>query len=418
MRAFAVLALAFTSLSVTGIGQSPAPVGPGADWPVWGGPNRNFLSPVTGLKTSWPAGGPARVWTRNLGEGYSAPAIEGRTLYTMYSTGTGEVVTALDAATGKTRWEHSYKTAFADTGPDIGNGPFAMPQVIGGRIVSVGGTGRLFSLDKRTGRPIWTHDLYAEYGASRMQFGFSCHALPYQHLLILSIGGSGKSLIAFNQSDGALVWAKHGFPNSHSSPIAITVDGQAQVVALMGQQVVAVDPLTGNLLWTQPHPTQYDLAVATPSWGPDNILVVSSSYEGGTRALQLSQAGGKTAVKQLWHNGRIRVHFGSMIRVDGTIYGASGHSGPAPITAFDVKTGRILWQSGREFAKAQLLYADGKLIILDEDGVLAIATPTSTALHVHSKVQLLTKVAWTPPILAGHTLYIRDRKTLMALDVG
>jgi outer membrane protein assembly factor BamB len=415
MRTYAVLALAFT---VAGTGQSPAPAAPGADWPVWGGPNRNFLSPVKGLQTAWPATGPAKVWTRNLGEGYSAPAIEGRVLYTMYSNATSEVVTSLDATTGKTRWEHSYKTAFADGGSDVGNGPYAMPQVIGDRVVSVGGTGRLFSLDKRTGRPIWTHDLYAEYGASKMQFGFSCHALPYKHLLIMSIGGSGKSLIAFNQSDGAVVWAKHGFPNSHSSPIAITVDGQAQVVALMGQQVVAVDPLTGNLLWTFSHPTQYDLAIATPSWGPDNILVVSSSYEGGTRGLQLSQAGGKTTVKQLWHNSRIRVHFGSMIRVDGTIYGASGHSGPAPITAFDAKTGRILWQTGREFAKAQLVYADGKLIILDEDGVLAIATPTPTALQVHSKVQLLTKVSWTPPILAGHTLYIRDRKTLMALRVG
>ncbi len=106
-----------------------------------------------------------------------------------------------------------------------------MPQVVGDRLVTVGGTGRLYSLEKRTGRPVWTHDLYAEFGASRMQFGFSCHALPYKDLLIMSIGGSGKSLIAFNQSDGKVVWAKHGFPNSHSSPLLITVDGQPQVVA-------------------------------------------------------------------------------------------------------------------------------------------------------------------------------------------
>ena len=122
-------------------------------------------------------------------------------------------------------------------------------------------------------------------------------------------------------------------------------------------------------------------------------------------------------MKELWHNPRIKVHFGSMIRVGGTIYGASGH-GPAPITAFDVKTGQVLWNTGRSFAKAQLLYADGKLIVLDEDGVLALATPTPTALTVQSRVQLLTKVAWTPPVLAGNTLYIRDRKTLMALKVG
>jgi outer membrane protein assembly factor BamB len=399
--------------------QTAPAVKPTADWPVWGGPNRNFLSPATGLLSSWPASGPPKLWTRALGEGHSASAIEGRRLYTMYSNATGEVVAALDAATGKTLWEHAYKTAFADTGGgDIGNGPFAMPQVVGERLVTVGGTGRLYSLEKRTGRPVWTHDLYAEFGASPMRFGYSCHALPYKDLLIMSIGGSGKSLIAFNQTDGKVVWAKHSFPNSHSSPLLITVDGQPQVVALMGQQVVAVDPTTGNLLWTHSHPTQYDLAISTPSWGPDNILVVSSSYEGGTRALHLTQAGGKTTVKQLWHNPRIRVHFGTMIRVGGTIYGASGHDGPAPITAFDVKTGQVLWHSGREFAKAQLVYADGKLIVLDQDGVLALATPTPTALTVQSKVPLLTKVAWAPPVLAGNTLYIRDRKTLMALKVG
>lgn len=399
--------------------QAPTPsTVSGADWPVWGGPTRNFLSPATGLLSSWPATGPTKVWTRELGEGYSAPAIEGHRLYTMYSNATGEVVTALDASTGKTLWEHAYKTAFADAGSDIGHGPFAMPQVIGERVVSVGGTGKLYSLEKRTGRPVWMHDLYEEFGATRLEYGFSCHALPYKDLLIMTIGGSGKALIAFNQSDGKVVWARHSFPNSHSSPALITVDGQPQVVALMGQQVVAVDPLTGTLLWTHPHPTQYDLAVATPSWGPDNILVVSSSYEGGTRALQLSQSGGKTTVKQLWHNPRIRVHFGSMIRLDGVIYGASGHDGPAPITAFEVRTGKVLWQTGRDFAKAQLLYADGKLIVLDEDGVLALATPTPTALKVLSKVQLLTKVAWTPPVLAGGNLYIRDKKTIMALKVG
>jgi hypothetical protein len=50
--------------------------------------------------------------------------------------------------------------------------------------------------------------------------------------------------------------------------------------------------------------------------------------------------------------------------------------------------------------------------------VLALATPTATGLDVHSRVQLLDKVAWTPPSLAGTTLYVRDRKTLMALDLA
>jgi outer membrane protein assembly factor BamB len=193
---------------------------------------------------------------------------------------------------------------------------------------------------------------------------------------------------------------------------------QDQVVALMGQQVVGLEPGSGEILWQHPHPTQYDLAVSTPSWGADNILIVSSSYEGGTRALHVTQSGGKTIVKELWHSPRVRVHFGTMIRVGDTLYGSSGHDGPAPITAVDVKTGQALWNSRREFAKSQLVLAGDKLIILDHDGVLALASVSREGIKVLSKVALLEKVAWTPPTLVGTRLYVRDRRTLMALDLG
>lgn len=251
-----------------------------------------------------------------------------------------------------------------------------------------------------------------------MQFGYSCHALAYRDMVIFMVGGRRHAITAFKQSDGAEVWSRHRYNNSHSSPLLINVNGQDQVVALMGQQVIGLDPASGELLWEHAHPTQYDLAVSTPSWGPDNILVVSSSYDGGTRALRLTQSGGKTTVQELWHNPRVRVHFGSLVRVNDTMFGSSGHDGPAPITAFDVKTGQVLWNSGREFAKSQLLWADGKLIILDQDGLLALASVDRQGFKVLGRVQLLQHVAWTPPTLVGTRLYVRDRGAIMALDLS
>ena len=94
---------------------------------------------------------------------------------------------ALDASTGKTSWEYAYDSPFD---VDVGPGPYAMPQVLGDRIVTVGSTGKLHSIDKKTGKPVWSHDLYDEYGGSRMRFGYSCHALPYKDLIILMVGGS------------------------------------------------------------------------------------------------------------------------------------------------------------------------------------------------------------------------------------
>jgi outer membrane protein assembly factor BamB len=388
-----------------------------SDWKVWGGPDRNFQSPARGLANSWPTGGPRKLWSRALGEGFSPAAVEGDRVYTGYSTPGREVIVALDAATGKTVWEFAYDTAFAQGASDVGAGPYAMPQVIGDRIVTVGGTGKLHSIDKHSGKPVWSHDLYAEFGGSRMSYGYSCHAVAYDNLLILVIGGPRQAIVAFNQTDGRLVWGRHAYQNAHSSPLLINVDGQDQIVALMAAQVAAFDPKSGGLLWEHPHPTRF-LAISTPVWGPDNVLVVSAAYEGGTRALHLTQRAGRTTVRELWHNPRVKVHFGSIIRIGDTIYAASGENGPAPITAVDVKSGGVLWHSGRELAKSQLLFADNKLIVLDEDGVLALATVSPSGLTVRSRVQLLDRVAWTPPSLAGHTLYVRDRRNLIALDLG
>jgi outer membrane protein assembly factor BamB len=386
-------------------------------WLLWGGPNRDFKSPSRGLASTWPPKGPRRVWSRELGDGYSAVAVEGNRLYTAYSTPSHVIVAALDAQTGKPVWQHEHPKSWRSPDQE-GDGPFAMPQVVGDRVVTVDGGALLYSLDKKTGTPAWSHDLYKEFGGSRMQYGYSCHALPFKDTLIMMVGGSRSALMSLRQADGSVVWGRHSFPNSHSSPALITVDGQEQVVALMGQQVVAVEPGTGELLWQHPHPTPYNLAVATPVWGPDNILIVSSAYGGGTRALHLSRQAGKTVVKELWHNRRVQVHFGTMIRIGDTVYGSSGEDGPAQITALDVKSGDIVWQSKREFAKAQLVLADGKFIILDQDGGLALATPSPKGLRVHSRVSLLQSLAWTPPTLVGTRLYVRDRKTLMALDLG
>jgi len=77
----------------------------------------------------------------------------------------------------------------------------------------------------------------------------------------------------------------------------------------------------------------------------------------------------------------------------------------------------VLWRN-RSFPRASFLFADGRFIILDEDGQLLLATATQEGLTVISKTQLLGNQAWTVPSLAGTRLYVRDRKNIMALELG
>jgi outer membrane protein assembly factor BamB len=388
------------------------------DWSQWGGPHRNFISETKGLAPSWPATGPRRLWQRELGEGYSAIAVERGMLFTMYRKGDNEIAVALDAATGKTIWEYSYAAPFSpDYDMSNGPGPHATPLVVGNLVITSGATGKLHCLDKKTGKPLWSHDLLSEFKGTLRVNGYSCSPLAYKDTVVMMVGGPSSALIAFNQKDGSVIWKKHDFKNSTSSPIIINVDGQDQLVAFMYSEIVGVDPNNGNLLWSHPHPVDFGLNTSTPIWGPDNLLFMSSGYNGGSRVLKLTRAGDKTTVEEVWANRLMRVHFTNAIRIGDLIYGSSGDFGPAPFTAVNVKTGNIVWRH-RSFPRATFLSADGRFIILDEDGNLILATPTAEGLTVTSKVELLSNKSWTVPSLSGTRLYARDRKNVIALELG
>jgi outer membrane protein assembly factor BamB len=99
------------------------------------------------------------------------------------------------------------------------------------------------------------------------------------------------------------------------------------------------------------------------------------------------------------------------------VYGSSGDFGPAVIAAVELKTGNMPWQE-RGFSRASFILADGKLLILDEDGTLALATATPASLTVHAKADVLSGRCWTAPTLAGTRLYLRDRAQVKALELG
>jgi outer membrane protein assembly factor BamB len=404
-----------------------------ADWQQWGGPRRNFTVDVGAVATSWPASGPRKLWSRTLGEGHSTVLVEGGRLYTMYrpvgllSTvrrSQEEAIVALDAATGRTVWEHKYSGPTSGLNLEYGAGPHSTPLIVGDRLFAAGSRKELFALDKKTGRVIWSHDLAKEFGAPLADRGYAASPVAFGGTVIVPVGGSGQAVMAFNEATGAVVWRKQTFAESPASPMLITVDGQQQLVVFGGEEVVGLDPANGEMLWRHPHKTDWGLNISTPVWGPDNLLLISSAYNSGTRVLQLRQAGGKTSVKELWFNNRMRVHIGTVIRIGDYAYGSSGDFGPAFISAINVKTGEIAWRD-RSFSRSTFLHLRqpggtdrGRLLLLDEDGALGLADVSPQGIKVLSRANVMTKTAWTIPTLDGTKLYVRDRKEIAALELG
>ncbi len=388
------------------------------DWPSWGGPNGDFTVDGKGLPATFAASAPKRLWQRSLGDGYSSIVTDGALLYTMYRRGHEEVVVAIEPDTGVTKWEYAYEATFKPgMGMEYGPGPHATPLVLGDYVYTIGILAQMHAFDKKTGKIVWRKDLYKDFPRSTfMGRGYSVSPIAYKNTIIVKLGEHGHAIVALNPKDGSLVWQNQNFSNAPSSPILINVDGQEQLVTTSSDEVVGLDPNNGELLWSRPHRTSWGLNISTPVWGPGNLLFISSAYNGGARVLHLAQLGGKTKVEELWSSNRMRVHHSNAIRIGDYVYGSSGDFGPAPMTAVDVKTGKVTWQD-RTFGKVNMVLADGKVILLDEGGDLALVTLSPEGMQVRWRVPLLESNAWTAPTLVGTKLYVRDRRTMMALDL-
>jgi outer membrane protein assembly factor BamB len=344
-----------------------------AEWPQWGGPDRDFAVDAPRLADAWPAGGPKKLWSRPLGDGYSAIVGDASQIITMYRRGHDDVVIALDAGAGKTQWEFAIPARHEPgMGMEHGPGPHSTPLVAGNRVFVVSVMGKLQCLDRRSGKALWAHDLWEEYGGTRLNRGYAASPIAYREMIIVPVGGAGHAVMAFHQSDGKPAWQAQDFANTGSSPVLIDVGGLDQLVVFMAEEVAGLNPLNGDLQWRVPHTTD-------------------------------------------WSN-RMRIHHGNAIRVGGLIYGSSGDFGPAPLSAIDARTGKVVWQD-RGLSKANFIYADGKLIGLDEDGTLGLVKVSERGGEILAKSPIFQGRSWTAPTLVGSVLYARDRREIAAFEL-
>jgi outer membrane protein assembly factor BamB len=297
--------------------------------------------------------------------------------------------------------------------------------------------------EKSDGTVFWEHDLVREFGAPFPGFnGYAPSPIAYENLVIVPVdrerpegstsatprpgarelkpeeGGDGQALMAFDLETGSEVWRMHNFKISFSSPILISFEGETQLVLLGAKGIIGVNPESGSLRWQHDFDDEAE-HLMTPVWLGDGRLLVSSTPaggKGGTRVIELTRNDNLIVPRQVWHDRRVRFIQGNPIAIGDYVYGASGHN-PALFVGVDSRTGKRLWGE-RGFDEAAGVFGDGKIIFLDWDGKLVLASATPQGLTIHSQCQVTERESFTAPTLVGKTLYVRDRKHIMALDLG
>lgn len=405
MKSMRILLLAMVALLCL-VGQVMAQAD--ANWPQWRGPNRDGISKETGLLKQWPADGPPLVWkATGAGGGYSSLSISNGKLYTMGLRGDREFVVAFDVTTGKEAWATPHGKAFHN---DQGDGPRGTPTIDGDRVYALGGNGDLTALDARSGKIIWTKNVLSEFGGSNITWGISESPLVLGNKLLVNAGGPNASIVALNKSDGSLIWKSQSDKAGYSSAIPVDINGVTQVVFFTGQRAVGLDAKDGRLLWEYAKPSNRVANAATPI-ARANRIFISSDYGTGGGVVEIKP---DNKAEEIWFSTSMKNHHSSSVLIGDHLYGFSS----SILTAMKFDTGEMAWRD-RSVGKGSLVYADGHLYLLSENGVVGLveANPTGYKEKGRFRIQQSSRPTWTHPVVAGGRLYLRDQDTIYAFDV-
>jgi outer membrane protein assembly factor BamB len=129
--------------------------------------------------------------------------------------------------------------------------------------------------------------------------------------------------------------------------------------------------------------------------------------------VELTPSGsGRFAVREVWRNIRMKNQFTSSVLHDGFIYGLD----ESILACLDAATGEVKWKGGR-YGYGQVLLASGHLIVLAEEGDLALVRAAPDRHHELARFPALEGKTWNHPAMSGGLLLVRNINEMAAFDL-
>jgi outer membrane protein assembly factor BamB len=260
------------------------------------------------------------------------------------------------------------------------------------------------------GTVAWNQNVLKEFDAPNLFFGTSASPMLVGDLLLVMVGGKGASVVAFDATSGTKRWASQDDRASYASPYLFERGSERQAIFLTQQGLLALNPSSGAALWRLPLVTFNDENACTPIGFGDLVIATSVSYGGVAMKVTGSEA------TLAWQTKAFSSYFSSPVLLGNELYAVTGT--PAALKCIDAASGKELWTHpsvGLLFAS--LLVAKDRLLIQTDTGLLLLAEPSREGYKQVAKAQACGP-GWIQPALANGHLFVRDKTTMKALQVG
>lgn len=437
------------------------------DWPRFLGPAGNSTSAETNLADQWPESGAPVVWKQSIGSGYSAPSVAGDRLILHHRVGDVEQIRCYSLQTREVLWETGYPTDYIDL-YGYNNGPRCTPTISeDGKVYTFGAQGILSCVHLKDGSVVWQRDAAKDWNIPESFFGVGSTPLLVDNTLFVMVGGQPNSgMVALNAQTGETLWESVGRANwegqtavdwpgmptqswkdyekqaSYASPVLAEIEGKKQLLCFMRQGLVALDPQSGKVLWDRWFRAKVNESVnaINPYVHNGQIFISSAYYRSGSVLLDPNPD--QQSFKEIWKSMSLEIHWSPPLVINEHIYAFSGRNEPdGVLRCVEWNSGELKWESQgtpagmgipdrrdfdaiRRFREARMgrgsgIYADGKMYLLGERGLLAMARPDTEKYVELARMDTGLKYpCWTAPVLSNGILYLRSEDTLLAIKVS
>jgi outer membrane protein assembly factor BamB len=341
----------------------------------------------------------------------------------------GDVLRCLSLADGKEiwrRWYHLPMVRYHGISRTV-------PAVTDRHVVCLGPMGHVLCVDAVTGKAKWWLDLVEEFGSAIPEwYAAQCPRIDVidgKEVAIIAPGGDKNVLMLAREcATGKVLWKT---PNpralhmTHSSIVAMEWQGSATYVYCTTGGVVGIAAEDGRLLWEYRDWVISPAIVPTPVILDEDQILLSGGYKAGSVIIQIAPDENQNPTPKVVTRLDVRT-FGAEqqtpIYFEDCIYGVlTKNAGPRreQLTCLSAQ-GAVLWSSGPDclFELGSYMVADGKLLLLNDSGVLTMAKTGSEGYRELARARVLHgHESWGPMAMAGGLLLVRDLKSLVCLDL-
>ena len=303
----------------------------------------------------------------------------------------------------------------------------------------------LHCFDTKDGSVVWKLDTNKKFGVVQNFFGVGSSPLIVGDDLIVMVGGSPESDQANNgkridgvKSNGSAIVVldkltgkvKHSFGEqlaSYSSVQTYRNGGDTLGVAWLRGGLMGFDFKAGKVLWEFPYRARrYETVNASTPVVDGTRIFVSESYGLGSVVLDVKS---KSEPAVIWQDTNPReqslaLHWATPVLHEGYLYASHGSGrANAELRCVEFATGEVKWKQ-KGYGRASVTFVDGHLIVLDENGKLALLKAN------HDKFELVSEYAdadgnklpieypcWAAPVVADGRLYVRGKGKIVCLQL-